>query len=203
MIDALYIGASGLKAQQLNVDTVANNLANVNTPGFKRSQVSFEDVMYREVRRANGPAGSEGNAHLVGSGVGVTGVEKSFRAGELKPTDNAFDVAIKGDGFLEATTEDGRLVYTRTGRLTVNKDGLLATAEGYPLRPNINVPTDAKSIVVASNGVVSATYNDARQPEELGQIELAGPLSQCRGFGRGELRQARRRRPRLFGPGLP
>jgi flagellar basal-body rod protein FlgG len=174
MIDALYIGASGLKAQQLNVDTVANNLANVNTSGFKRSQVSFEDVMYREVRRADGPAGTEANSHLMGSGVGVTGVQKVFAAGELKKTDNAFDLAIRGDGFLEATTADGRLVYTRAGRLILNRDGLLATPEGHALRPNIQVPADARTISISASGVVSALYGDARQPEELGQIELAG-----------------------------
>jgi flagellar basal-body rod protein FlgG len=174
MIDALYIGASGLKAQQLNVDTVANNLANVNTPSFKRSQVSFEDVMYREVRRANGLAGAENNAHLLGSGVGVTGVQKVFSVGDLKKTDNAFDVAIRGEGFLEATAGGSRLVYTRAGRLIVNADGYLATPEGYPLRPNISVPVDASAIEIAANGIVLATFSDGRQAEELGQIELAG-----------------------------
>jgi flagellar basal-body rod protein FlgG len=173
MIDSLYIGATGLNAQQLNVDTVANNLANVNTTGFKRSRVNFEDVMYREVQRANGLPGSEGNAHLVGSGVGVAGTHKLFTAGELKKTDNAFDIAIRGDGFLEVTLVDGKQVYTRTGRLTVNKDGFLATAEGHALRPSISVPSDAKAIDIGANGMVLATFGDNRQPEELGQIELA------------------------------
>ncbi len=173
MIDSLYIGATGLNAQQLNVDTVANNLANVNTVGFKRSRVNFEDVMYREVQRANGLPGSEGNQVMVGSGVGVAGTHKLFNAGELKKTDNAFDIAIRGDGFLEAELADGKQAYTRTGRLTVNKDGFLATAEGYALRPAIAIPTDAKSIDVNANGVVSATFSNGRATEELGQIELA------------------------------
>jgi flagellar basal-body rod protein FlgG len=173
MNEALYIGATGLKAQQLQVETVANNLANVNTAGFKRSQVSFEDVMYREVRRADGVAGSEANAHLLGSGVGVVGVQKVFSVGELKKTDNAFDIAIRGDGFLEALAPDGRLAYARAGRLTVNSDGYLATAEGYALQPSISVPADARSIEIGSDGLVRATYNGARKDEELGQIELA------------------------------
>ena len=173
MIDSLYIGATGLNAQQLNVDTVANNLANVNTVGFKRSRVNFEDVMYREVQRANGLPGSEGNHLLVGSGVGVSGTHKLFNAGELKKTDNAFDIAIRGDGFLEAELADGKHVYTRTGRLTVNQDGFLATAEGHALRPAIAVPSDAKSIDVSANGVVVANFGDSRPAEELGQIELA------------------------------
>lgn len=174
MIDSLYIGATGLNAQQLNVDTVANNLANVNTNGFKRSRVSFEDVMYREVQRANGLPGSEENHHLVGSGVGVAGVHKQFTTGELKKTDNAFDIAIRGEGFLEAVLPDGRQIYTRAGRLTVNKEGLLATAEGHALRPTISVPADARGIEIMPDGLVLAIYGGARQPDELGQIELAG-----------------------------
>jgi flagellar basal-body rod protein FlgG len=173
VIDSLYIGATGLNAQQLNVDTVANNLANVNTVGYKRARVDFEDVMYREARRANGVPGSESNAHLLGSGVGVAGVHKLFTAGELKKSDNALDVAIRGDGFLEAVLADGSYGYTRTGRLTVNKDGFLATAEGYALRPSITIPTDAKSIDISSTGVVTATFGDSRPTEELGQLELA------------------------------
>lgn len=172
MIDALYIGASGLKAQQLHVDTVANNLANVNTAAYKRSEVSFEDVMYREVRRANGLAGEEGNHQLMGSGVDMVNVRKVFTMGDLKKTDNAFDLAIRGSGFLEATTPDGRTVYTRAGHLIVNADGMLATPEGYALRPNISMPADAVSIEISADGVVQATYGDGRNPEELGQIEL-------------------------------
>lgn len=173
MIDSLYIGATGLNAQQLNVDTIANNLANVNTTGFKRSRVNFEDVMYREVQRANGLPGSERNAHLVGSGVGVAGTHKLFTAGELKKTDNAFDIAIRGEGFLEAVLADGRQVYTRTGRLTVNKDGFLATSEGHALKPSISVPSNAKAIAIGSDGMVLATFANGRKPEEIGQIELA------------------------------
>jgi flagellar basal-body rod protein FlgG len=170
LIDSLYIGATGLHAQQVNVDTVANNLANVNTSGFKRARVAFEDVMYREVQRAQG---AEGGAQLGGSGVGVASVHKLFAPGDLKKTDNAFDIAIRGDGFLEATTAEGQQVYTRTGRLTVNKDGYLATAEGHTLKPFINVPADAKSIEISSTGIVSATFGGNRANEELGQLELA------------------------------
>jgi flagellar basal-body rod protein FlgG len=172
MIDSLYIGATGLNAQQLAVDTVANNLANVNTTGFKRTRVNFEDVMYREARKADGVPGSEGNTLRVGSGVAVSGTQKVFTTGELKKTDNAFDIAIRGDGFLEAVTADGKPVFTRTGRLTVNKDGLLATAEGHALKPTIAVPTDAKSIAIGADGIVMAQYADGRS-DELGQIELA------------------------------
>ena len=111
MIDALYIGTSGLAAQQLQVDTVANNLANVNTTGFKRSRVSFEDAMYREVQRARGLPRSEADHPLAGSGVSVVHVDKQFAAGELKKTDNALDIAIRGEGFLEVVMPDGSLAF--------------------------------------------------------------------------------------------
>lgn len=170
MIDSLYIGATGLHAQQVNVDTVANNLANVNTTGFKKARVNFEDVMYREVQRAG--ANGEGSA-VLGSGVGVASVHKMFAAGDLKKTDNAYDIAIRGDGFLEATTGEGQQVYTRTGRLIVNKDGYLATAEGHALKPSISIPADAQGITISDTGVVSATFGNQRRSEELGQLELA------------------------------
>jgi flagellar basal-body rod protein FlgG len=173
MIDSLYIGATGLNAQQLAVDTVANNLANVNTTGFKRTRVNFEDVMYREARKADGVPGGEGNGLLVGSGVAVSGTQKVFTTGELKKTENAFDIAIRGDGFLEAVTADGKSVFTRTGRLIVNKEGLLATAEGHALKPTIAIPSDAKSIAIGDDGTVMAQFGDKRAAEELGQIELA------------------------------
>lgn len=173
MIDSLYIGATGLNAQQVNVDTAANNLANVNTTGFKRARVSFEDVMYREAQRAGGTPGAERPAQLLGSGVGVASVQKEFAVGDLKKTDNAFDVAIRGDGFIEAVSNDGKSVFTRTGRLMVNKEGQLATAEGHSLRPSIAVPADAAGISISPDGAVLATFGGTRQPEEIGQIELA------------------------------
>lgn len=173
MIDSLYIGATGLNAQQLNVDTVANNLANVNTTGFKRSRVNFEDVMYREVLRSGAMQDNAAKGQLGGSGVGVASVHKMFNAGDLKKTDHAFDVAIRGDGFLEAALPDGQQVYTRAGRLTINKEGFLATAEGHALKPMITVPADAKGIDISSTGIVLATFGEGRKPEELGQLELA------------------------------
>ncbi len=173
MIDSLYIGATGLHAQQVNVDTVANNLANVNTTGFKKARVNFEDVMYREVQRASVGAGPEGQSVLGGGGVSVASVHKMFASGDLRKTDNAFDVAIRGDGFLEATSADGLQVFTRTGRLTVNNEGYLSTAEGHALKPSISVPTDAKSIEISTAGIVSATFGGNRPSEELGQLELA------------------------------
>lgn len=172
MIDSLYIGATGLRAQQLNVDTISNNLANVNTPGFKKSRISFDDAMYREVLRASGAAGDPATVQRLGGGVSVAGVNRVFSAGELKKTDDPFNVAIKGEGFLEVLRPDGNLAYTRTGRLKVNDDGLLATADGQVLSGLIRVPAEAKGLQIAADGTVTALLGAGRQPQEIGTLDL-------------------------------
>jgi flagellar basal-body rod protein FlgG len=190
MIDALYIGASGLRAQQLDVDTISNNLANVNTPGFKKSRVTFDDVVHREVVRAKGFPGEPGNVMRLGSGVDVAGVQQSFAMGALKKTDDPYNVAIKGDGFFEVVLADGSNAYSRLGQFKVNDDGLLATADGSPLSATIHVPSDAKGLDIGSDGIVKATYGTSRQPEEIGAIELvqfANPSS-LEPLGQGQYR---------------
>jgi flagellar basal-body rod protein FlgG len=172
MLDSLYIGATGLRAQQLNVDTISNNLANINTPGFKRSRVHFDDVVQREVLRASNVPGQAASLVRMGSGVDVTGVRQVFTMGELKKTDDPFNVAIKGMGFLEVLRSDGSLAYSRVGRMKVDQDGMLATADGHPLSGLIRVPPDAKGLNISPDGVVSATYGTSREPEELGVLEL-------------------------------
>lgn len=172
MIDSLYIGATGLRAQQLNVDTISNNLANINTPGFKRSRVNFDDVVQREVLRARAPTGEPGGMARMGSGVDVTGVRQVFTMGELKKTDDPFNVAVKGAGFMEVLRPDGTMAYSRIGRLKVDQDGMLATADGHPLSALIRVPADAKGLEIAGDGTVKATYGADREPEEIGAIEL-------------------------------
>ena len=135
MFDALYIGATGMQAQQLNVDTIANNLANVNTTGFKKARVSFSDLMVRDTARI-APGGLDGELGLLapttrlGAGVGIGSMTKLFDVGDLKKTDSAYDVAVQGDGFLEVIMPDGSRAYTRGGTLKVNKDGQLATLGG-------------------------------------------------------------------------
>ena len=173
MLDSLYIGATGLRAQQLNVDTISNNLANINTPGFKKSRLSFDDVVQRELVRSTGVPGQQaGQVQRLGSGVDVAGVRQVFSAGELKQTDDPFNVAIKGEGFMEFLLPDGTLAYSRIGRLKVSDDGLLASAEGLPLSSAIRVPADAKGVEIGRGGVVKATYGSSREPEEIGVIEL-------------------------------
>ncbi|HEX7650235.1 MAG TPA: flagellar basal-body rod protein FlgG [Noviherbaspirillum sp.] len=173
MNDALYIAATGMQMQQLNVDTIANNLANVNTTGFKKGQVTFQALVRSGLTQAVAPDSAEGIPPTpLGAGVALASSAKLFAQGELKKTDNPLDVAIRGDGFLELELPDGTSAYTRGGTLIVNKDGLLATAEGYPLKPNIHVGSDVKDISIAADGRV--TIGGSNAPQEVGRIELAG-----------------------------
>lgn len=171
MNDSLHIAATSLQAQQLNVDTVANNLANLNTSGFKKARVSFQDLMYREVARA--AVGTPGaDATKLGSGVSASTL-RAFSAGELKKTDEPLDLAVRGEGFIEIVMPDGTTAYSRGGTLQVNRDGLLATLQGYALKPSIQVPPDATQLVIAPDGRVLARAANQRDALEVGRIELA------------------------------
>jgi flagellar basal-body rod protein FlgG len=171
MLDSLYIAATGMQAQQLNVDTISNNLANVNTNGFKKNRVTFADLMYREVARGNRPFGL-GGGNRYGVGVGVAATGKLFTAGDVKKTDQPLDLAIRGKGLFEVTLPDGSLAYTRGGSLQLDKDGVLTTAEGYALNPNIRIPTDATTLTVDAAGKVTATIPDEAEPVEVGTLTL-------------------------------
>ncbi len=172
MIDSLYIGATGMQAQQMNVDVISNNLANVNTSAFKKNRVSFEDLLYRETIRQNGAAGSAETAHRLGVGSGIAGTSKIFTIGELKKSDSPMDLAIRGQGFLEVSMPDGSSAYTRSGSLEVNRDGYLTTADGNLLKPSIQVPSDATEIMFEPTGRVMARVPTEREPIEIGVLEL-------------------------------
>lgn len=177
MFDALSIAATGMQAQQLNVDTIANNLANVNTTGYKKGRVSFSDLMVRETTRMTEANGTVDNALLgnflrTGAGVGIASTAKLFDMGDLKKTDSAFDVAIQGDGFIEVSMPDGSRAYTRGGTLKVNRDGQLATQAGYALKPGINIPDNAQSLTLQSDGRVLVQVPGQSTPVEAGQLEL-------------------------------
>ena len=154
MNDSLYIAATGMQMQQKSVDTIANNLANITTPGFKKGRVSFEDMVLREVGRAGDAQGGAPAWH--GGGVSISALSQVFTPGELRKTDNPFDLAIQGDGFLEVGLADGSPAYSRGGTLTVDNEGFLATADGHALKPAIHVGTDARAIVFAGNAFESA-----------------------------------------------
>lgn len=172
MLDSLYIGATGMHAQQVSVDSIANNIANINTTAYKKNRASFEDLMYRELLLQNGVVGDESNVLRLGTGSVVSSNGKVFQPGDLKKTDNPLDVAIRGQGFLEVSMPDGSSAYSRAGTLQVTSEGLLAAASGMPLIPNVQVPPDAQDIVVDATGRVSAKVPGEQAMVELGQIEL-------------------------------
>jgi flagellar basal-body rod protein FlgG len=173
VLDSLYIAATGMNAQQAGIDTISNNLANVNTPAFKKGRVGFSDLMYRELARANGLAGSADNTVRSGAGVGITGSSKLFNAGELKKTEAPLDVAIRGRGFFEVVLTDGTHAYTRAGALQLDKEGRLVTAEGHALEPSIKIPDDAASVTIESDGRVIAVVPNEAEPVEVGMLQLA------------------------------
>ncbi len=177
MNDALYIAATGMQAQQLNVDTIANNLANVNTPGFKKARVTFTDLVTREAAQLGPAGGAQTGEGLLGtaragSGVGVSSLARLFDVGDLRQTNSAFDVAIRGDGFLEVVLPDGSRAFSRGGTLKVNPDGLLADEAGNAFRPGIAIPTDATGIVIDADGRVAVTIPRQATPVEIGRLEL-------------------------------
>jgi len=177
MFDALSIAATGMQAQQLNLDTIANNLVNINTAGFKKGHVSFTDLMTVEASRME-PTGNTpevnplSSSPRVGAGVGISSVTKNFDAGSITQTGSAWDVAIQGDGFLQVTMPDGTLGYMRGGSLKVNSDGMLVTQSGQPLKPNMTVPTSASNVLIASDGTVSVTVPNQSTPLQIGQLQL-------------------------------
>jgi flagellar basal-body rod protein FlgG len=170
MLDSLYIGATGMAAQQTNVDTISNNLANVNTPTYKKTRVVFEDLLIQETGRAGGTDASA--AAVVGAGTALASSGKIFTDGDLKQTQNPLDVAIRGRGFLEVVLPDGSSGYTRSGTLQAGRDGVLATSDGTPLKAAIQVPPDAKDIVIDANGRVTVALPGQTDRDEIGQLEL-------------------------------
>jgi flagellar basal-body rod protein FlgG len=174
MIRAFATAATGMDAQQMMVDSIANNLANVNTTGFKRSMMNFQDLLYLKMREADrevasgikAPSGLE-----IGSGVQPSATTKVFSMGELQRTDNELDMAIQGDGFLEVTLPgSGEKRYTRDGSLQKDANGKIVTASGYPISPAITIPADAISVDIAGDGTVNAQTPTGNQV--LGNLQL-------------------------------
>lgn len=175
MLNSFYIGATGMQAQQMNVDTIANNLANVNTNAFKKGRISFSDLMVLEAARV-GPqdasTGAPSSVSMMGNGVGIATTSKVFDAGGTSATGSAWDVAVQGDGFFKVTLSDGGVAYTRGGTLKVNQDGQLATQSGLILQPSISVPANVSALSISSDGVVSAYVANQSRPLQLGQLQL-------------------------------
>lgn len=169
MFDALYVGATGMRGQQLQIDTIAHNIANLSTVGFRRGVLSFAEITAAASADDTAAAPRTG---LRGAGV-VANVVASSVAGELKQTREPMNVGIDGVGFMEVVRADGTLAYTRAGTLSVNADGLLAAVDGLPLSARIQVPTDTRDVGIAADGRVTVLAGEGEDRIEIGQIELA------------------------------
>ncbi|MEZ5316938.1 MAG: flagellar basal-body rod protein FlgG [Vicinamibacterales bacterium] len=176
MIRALYTAASGMNAQQTNIDNVAHNLANVNTTGFKKSRVEFEDLVYQEIRAAGSAASASTEAPTgleVGLGTRAVATSRNFSSGNLRATGGPLDVAIEGNGFFKISLPDGTTGYSRAGALHLDSQGLIVSSEGYPLEPQISVPPNTTSLSISKDGIVTATVAGQTAAQQLGTIEIA------------------------------
>ncbi len=176
MLRSLYIAATGMEAQKLNIDVISNNLANVNTTGFKKSRADFQDLMYQTISTP-GTSSAEGSqvptGIQVGLGVKPVAVQKLFGQGDFVQTGNSLDMVIEGDGLFQVLLPDGTPAYTRSGSFKLDSEGRIVTSDGYPLEPAITVPANTVSVAVGSDGKVSVLQSGGSAPVEIGQIELA------------------------------
>jgi len=176
MYPALWIAKTGLDAQQSKMSVIANNLANVNTTGFKRDRAVFNDLIYQNLRQVG--AQSSENTELpsglvLGTGVKVVATQKEHSQGNIVQTGNSLDVAIQGKGYFQVLHPDGNIVYSRDGTFSLTADGVIVTPNGYELQPAMTVPTGATSLTIGSDGVVSVLQAGNSTPTQIGQIELA------------------------------
>lgn len=173
---SLWIAKSGMEGQQFKLDTIANNLANVATNGYKRGGVVFEDLMYDSLRQVG--AASSDQTQLptglqVGLGARVSASTRNFSQGNLQQTGNNLDLAIKGQGFFQLQMPDGTTAYTRDGSFQLDPAGQIVTANGHVLQPGITVPANAQSVTIAADGTVHATLPGQANAQSLGQLQLA------------------------------
>lgn len=176
MIRALWSSAAGMKSQQTNLDVISNNLANVNTSGFKKQRADFQDLLYQIDREPGAPVDPGSTVPTgvqVGLGSRVSATERVMSQGTVQITDNPLDLMIQGEGYFQIIMPDGEIAYTRNGAFKIDGDGQIVTNDGYLLEPEIVVPEDATDIVVSDTGVVSVKVAGDPLMQELGQIELA------------------------------
>jgi flagellar basal-body rod protein FlgG len=175
MIRALWTAGTGMGVQQTNLDVIANNIANANTSGFKKSRADFQDLMYQTLRLqgATTEAGNQVPTGVqIGHGAMLAAVQKVFLQGDFQQTSNELDVAIEGNGFMQITLPSGDKAYTRTGALKRDSEGRICTSDGYLLEPNVNIPQNATSVSIESDGTISAQVQGESQPQQIGKIDL-------------------------------
>ena len=172
---SLWIASTGMQAQTLNIDVIANNLANVNTTGFKRSRADFQDLLYHTLRAA-GTASAQGTevptGIQIGHGTRPAGTQKIFSQGDYQQTQNELDMAIEGGGFFQILQPNGDVAYTRAGSFKLDSEGRIVTSDGFMMEPEIAIPTDALSISIGTDGTISVLQAGEAEPTEVGTIEL-------------------------------
>lgn len=176
MIRALWTASTGMEAQQINIDVISHNLANVNTTGFKKSRADYQDLLYQELKSAgasSSPSTMVPTGIQIGQGVRMVSTEKVFNQGNFKQTGNPLDVAIEGEGFFQVNKPDGQVAYTRNGEFKVDSEGRLVTSDGYLIEPQITIPADSLHITISADGIISVTQPGVTVPTQVGNIELA------------------------------
>ncbi len=174
---ALSIGSTGMQAQQLNVEVISNNIANISTTGFKRVRAEFQDMLYENMRRVGSPSSDSGtllpSGLQVGLGVKPVATYRINEQGSISVTDNQYDLAINGRGYFQIERPDGTTAYTRAGSFQLNQDGQLVSPDGLLVTPTITVPDDALSVTISSAGIVTAEIAGQTDVQNLGQMQLA------------------------------
>jgi flagellar basal-body rod protein FlgG len=171
----MHVAKTGLNAQQSRIQVISNNLANVNTTGFKRDRANFETLLYQTWRPAGAQTSEDTqltSGSSIGTGVRMVNTEKTYSQGAMMPTDNSLDIAIDGNGFFQVLMPDGQMGYTRDGAFGMNAEGVLTSPSGYVVQPEIAIPADATSITISADGIVTATTPGNVEPQEVGQLTL-------------------------------
>ncbi|ALL13935.1 flagellar basal-body rod protein FlgG [Caulobacter henricii] len=181
-MQALRTAATGMSAQQLNVEVISNNIANMNTVGFKRQRAEFQDLLYQTIERAGAQSSSDGNVVptgvQIGGGVKAGSVYRITEQGTPTMTSNELDVAIQGKGYLQILLPSGETAYTRAGNFSTNDQGQIVTDDGYAVQPGLTVPQNAVAISIGKTGLVQVTLQGQTAPQTIGQIELANFMNE-------------------------
>ena len=170
MMRSLFIAATGMEAQKLNIEVISNNLANANTPGFKKSRADFQELMYQEIKTpgaASGDGAQLPSGIQIGLGVKPAAVQKIFEQGDFVQTGNPLDMTIEGGGFFQVVKPDGEIAYTRAGTFKLDSEGRIVTSNGYAVEPEITIPSDTTQITIGDDGRINVLQRSEEHTSEL------------------------------------
>ncbi len=205
----LSIAGTGMLAQQTNVDVISNNIANMNTTGYKRQRAEFQDLLYQQVTRPGGASGPDSRVPTgiqIGAGVKTGGVYRIATQGAMSQTDNRYDVAIQGRGYFAITMPSGETAYTRDGSFQLSDQGELVNADGFPVQPGITIPAEAVDVTISKTGEVQVILAGQPEPQNVGQLQLATFINEAGLEAQGGnlfLETAASGQPTLANPGEP